>query len=164
GPQKFSGVEPHGATGDEATLRKGQRPFHSTGADVVFLDPGRAQAQGGTAGEERRQREDVLPVQAALFPPLNEQQRGGQGARDGFGQQRGDEKKEGERVDQPLPPARLFGFRESKETEIRQRRRKIKNRGEDVLAFGDPGHRLHLDRVQGKNGRRQPGAGDAQSP
>ena len=59
-------------------------------------------------------------------------------------------------IQRPLP--RLV------EAEVDHRGRQVEHAGKGVLQLRDPGHRLHLHRMQGEDGRRQVRPGDRQPP
>ena len=106
----------------------------------MFLQPSRHQPECDSQQEHRTQHRDILPFHPPAFPPEQKHQ---------YGRQR-----TGHRLDPPCG--------QHLERNKRQQRPQIKHRREQVLEFGDPGHRFHLHRVDGEHCCGKPRARDAQ--
>ncbi len=121
------------------------------------LEPGRGQPHGQADDEERRQRDDVFSVDRAPFPPQDQQYRGRKRgghrlAEQGAGEQR-----------QTRDPPRFSGragrapAAEAEEPQEAPRGGEVEHGRQHVLSLGHPRDRLHVNRVKGKDRRREPG-------
>ena len=159
GQSQFAGIKPQGPASNQAALPEGERPISALCSHVHFLQMRGQPAQTKTQRKEWKQWRDIRPAPFSPFPPAYQQQRCRQRARHGFAQQCGDKQTDCQRIPSPRPDFRLRGFvmpGPSGKPQIAKRRRQIKDAGQHILAFRNPGDGFHFDRMGCKNGRRQP--------
>ena len=154
-------------------MREGQGKIRSLRAHVIFLQPGRHQTQANGQGEERQGGQHVrLPAESAALPPEDQQDGSREGESRRLGQQRSQEEDQRQKVKErgawsvergvviPLISSTLRLVPALRITQVRQSGAQVKGQREYVLAFGDPGGGLDHDRMQGKEGGGQAGAGN----
>ena len=147
-PQQLAHVEPQ-------RVRRDQHPLHRRVAERERLARGVEREVGGGDGEPaREQRCEAEPVgrgHRAPLPPVPDDERRGQGDRDRLRQQRGREQTEHQAV--------ACGPRRLGEPDPGEHRAQVEQRGEQVLALDDPGHRLDVQGMHGEHRGERPGAG-----
>jgi len=142
------------------TRRSREIPDQNRGHRQDSLDRGAPGDQGPFLGDHgaghsggREQEEGERAHEPAGAPLVEEEHVEDEQRREDhhgdLGQEREGEERERARVRGPSSPA--------EKAEVEEERGEHERRGEEVLSFGHPGHRLDLDGVQGENERRQSG-------
>ena len=156
-PEQLPHVEPQGMRGDEHTLD--QRVIEGDG----LLGPVERRICGRDRqphGDERYEPDQVRGHDAVPFPPLPDQQCRGQGHHDGLAQHPQHE----QRQRQDVPPRPTLRVRLLREAIPGPEGGQIEQRRKHVLAFEDPRHGLHVQRMDGEHRGHDPRAGDGQPP
>ena len=172
GPQQLPEVQPDHPSGKHDAAWQRQRPLGTGRPDHGPLQFRGVQRERRSDQEERRQRPDVDPPDAAVLPPRDHQQHRRQQARRRLGEQREREGREGRDVDRtgPSPPRRRLaaaaglaplalgeaGIAVGQKREHRGQRQHHRQR---VLALGHPRNRLDAHRVKRKQRGRRPRPG-----
>ena len=160
-PQQFEGIEPQSLGGDDHTLQKRILELDS-GTPGIIVQPVTAYEQ--TNDQQRRHLYQIPPHDAPVPPPHPQQQDRRQGDGDGLAQHGGGiTRRQRHRLRHPIEMRREIigraGFRLLPDTQPATKSQQVELGGQEILAGGDPHHRLGMNRMQGEQGGDEPRGG-----